>query len=71
MIDEFEHYCHASTISLHSGPPVLEWWISNEAKYLELSHLTYDVHSIPAMFEECERDFSSAGQLLIKQRHWL
>ena len=71
MVDEFEHYCQASTTSLHSGPPVLEWWISNEAKYPELSQWAYDVHSIPAMSAECERVFSSAGQLLTKQRNRL
>ena len=71
MIDEFKHYCQASTNSLHLSPPVLEWWISNEAKYPERSHLSYDVHSIPAMSAECERVFLSAGQLLTKKRNQL
>ena len=37
MFDEFEHCCQASTTSLPSGPPILEWWISNEAKYPKLT----------------------------------
>lgn len=61
MFDEFEHCCQASTTSLPSGPPILERWISNEAKYPKL---TSDVHSIPAISVECERVFSSAGQLI-------
>ena len=71
IVDKFEQYCQASTISLHSGSPVWEWWISNEAKYPELSHLAYNFHWIPAMSTECERFFSSAGQLLTKQLNWL
>ena len=71
MVDEFEHYCQASTKSFHPGPPVLEWWISNEAKYPKLSHWSYDVHPILAMSTECDHVFSSAGQLLIKQRNRL
>lgn len=69
MFDEFEQYCQASTTSLHSGLPVLEWWTSNEAKYPELIQWTYDVHSIPVISAECERIFSLAGQLLTKQRN--
>ena len=71
MFDEFEHYCQAFTSSLHSSPPVLEWWINNEARYPGLTQWAYDVHSIPAMSAECERVFSSAGQLLTKQRNRL
>ncbi len=59
MFDEFEHYCQASTSSLHLGPPVLEWWINNEARYPELSQWAYDIHSISAMSAECERVFSA------------
>ena len=70
-IDEFKHYCQGPTTSLHSGRPVLEWWISNEAKYPELTKWAYDMHSIPAMSAECERVFSSAGHLLTKQRNRL
>lgn len=64
MFDEFEHYCQASTSSLHLGPPVLEWWINNEAKYPDLSQWAYDIHSIPAMSAECERVFSLLLRLM-------
>ena len=71
MFDEFEHYYQASTSSLHSSLPVLEWWINNEARYPGLKQWAYDVHSIPTILAECERVFSLAGQLLTKQRNWL
>ena len=70
-MDEFEQYYHSATTSLRSRPPVLQWWIENKTRYPQLSHLAFDLHSIPAMFAECERVFSSAGQLLTKQQNRL
>ena len=66
-MDEFERYCHSATTSLRSGPPVLQWLIENKTRYPQLSRWAFDLHLIPAMCEECERVFSSAGQLLTKQ----
>lgn len=70
-MDEFERYWQSATTSSRSGPPVPQWWIENETRFPELSHLAFDVHFIPAMSADCERVFSSAGQLLSKQRNRL
>ena len=63
-MDKFEQYCHSANTSLRSGPYVLQWWIENKTRYLELSYCAFDLHSISAMFAECEQVFTSAGQLL-------
>lgn len=53
-MDEFEQYCHSATTSLRSRPSVLQWWIENKTRYPQLSCWAFDLHSIPAMFAECE-----------------
>lgn len=70
-MDEFEQYCHSATTSLRSRPSVLQWWIENKTRYPQLSCWAFDLHSIPAMFAECEWVFLSAGQLFTKQRNRL
>ena len=69
--DEYTKYCTKPRDPFLSTLPPLQWWLQHKTEYLELTQYAIDVHSIPATSAECERIFSSAGQLLTPRQNCL
>jgi hypothetical protein len=68
--DEYHVYCQAPPIRLDEDA-LVKWWTSMEESFPNLAKWAYDMISIPAMSSECERIFSSAGELLEPRRNRL
>ena len=49
----------------------LEYWKGMKHKYPILFRMAMDIFSIPAMSSECEREFSSAGDVVTSDRNRL
>jgi hypothetical protein len=59
--DELEIYF--TEPPMHSVTDVVEWWRVNESKFPRLARMAFDILSIPAMSDDCERAFSKGGKL--------
>ena len=69
--DEYTQYCTKPQDLFLSTFTTLQWWLQHKMEYSEQTQWALDVHSIPATSAECERVFSSAGQLLTLRRNRL
>ena len=69
--DEYTKYCAKPRDPSPPTLPPLQWWLQHENEYPDLTQWAFDIHSIPATSAECERVFSSAGQLLTPRRNRL
>lgn len=69
--DEYTKYCTKLRDPSSPTLPPLPWWLQHENEYPNLTQWAFDIHSIPAISAECERVFSSPGQLLTPRRNRL
>jgi hypothetical protein len=65
--DELKIYF--TELPVRSVTDVVEWWRVNESKFPRLARMAFDILSIPAMSDDCERAFSKGGKLFGTQRH--
>jgi hAT family C-terminal dimerisation region len=73
QLDEYEQYCGEKVLpdSEVSCQLILDYWRRNSTRWPHLSKLAFDSLSIPAMSSECERCFSSGGNLIGDDRYSL
>ena len=63
--DEYKEYCKQRVQPYDN---LLEWWGARQQKFPYLSKMAFDLLSIPLMFVECERVFSSAKLFITERR---
>jgi hAT family C-terminal dimerisation region len=75
-IDEYREYCKEARLPIPDASEVsptmlLDYWQGKEKTWPNLTRLAFDALSIPAMSAECERCFSSAGNMISDSRYSL
>ena len=71
--DEFEVYCNQFCTAVDPSTPLnlVQWWLNNQGSFPTLFQDALDKLAIPAMSDECERVFSSAGKMITPERNRL
>src|SRR2546423_11895429 len=69
--NEFEVYCNQACTAVDPSMPInlVQWWWNNQGSFLTLFQDAHDKLAIPAMSDECERVFSSAGKMITLKRN--
>jgi hypothetical protein len=74
ILDEYERYLQELLQEFSDSEPTLsalKYWKAVVPQYPNLTRIAMDALSIPAMLAECERCFSSSGNIIISNRNSL
>lgn len=72
--DEYEQYLQEEVIEFNTSKiteSALDYWRTVESRWPNLTRMALDALSIPAMSAECERCFSSSGNMITDNRNSL
>jgi hypothetical protein len=73
-LDEYDQYLQEEVIEfddLKITESALDYWRTVEPRWPNLARMAFDALSIPAMSSECERCFSSSGNMITDARNKL
>jgi hAT family C-terminal dimerisation region len=73
-LDEYDQYLQEEVIEFNDlkiTESALDYWRTVEPRWPNLTRMAFDALSIPAMSSECERCFSSSGNMITDTRNKL